>query len=193
MTASCGSAATSVRCGGICSIWFVANLLLNSSVKEFWKSINISRSYAQKNFGVFFYAPQCISLESQWADVFNDILSVRNIVHFSHTKIHSKMPFEPTGENPQYHPFPLGDVDPHLIDPSLDLPHSPPKQHPDTIDRLAAEHPPDWRTDWWVVRPTDGWTDRPLDWPTDRPTDRWTDWLMDQLTRMPAYAVLYWL
>jgi len=54
MTASHGSAATSVRCGGIRSNWFVANLFLNSSVKEFWKSINISRSYAQKNFGVFF-------------------------------------------------------------------------------------------------------------------------------------------
>jgi len=54
MTVSHGSAATSVRCGGTCSKRFVANLLLNSSVKEFWKSINISRSYAQKNFGVFF-------------------------------------------------------------------------------------------------------------------------------------------
>jgi len=62
MTASHGSAATSVRCGGMCSNWFVANLLLNSSVKEFWKLINISRSYAQKNFGVFFHAPQCMSI-----------------------------------------------------------------------------------------------------------------------------------
>jgi len=35
MTASHGSAATSVRCGGICSKLFVANLLLNSSMKEF--------------------------------------------------------------------------------------------------------------------------------------------------------------
>ena len=46
MMVSHGSAATSVRCGGTCSKRFVANLL-NSSVKEFWKSINISRSYAQ--------------------------------------------------------------------------------------------------------------------------------------------------
>ena len=58
MMVSHGSAATSVRCGGTCSKRFVANLQ-NSSVKEFWKSINISRSYAQKNFGVFFYASQC--------------------------------------------------------------------------------------------------------------------------------------
>jgi len=35
MTASHGSAATSVRCGGMCSKRFVENLLLNSSAKEF--------------------------------------------------------------------------------------------------------------------------------------------------------------
>jgi len=35
MTVSHGSAATPVRCGGTCSKRFVANLLLNSTVKEF--------------------------------------------------------------------------------------------------------------------------------------------------------------
>jgi len=33
---------------------FVANLLLNVSVKEFWKSVNIWRSYEQYYSGLFF-------------------------------------------------------------------------------------------------------------------------------------------
>jgi len=35
----------SLKCGGICNDHFVANFVLSVTVKEFWKSINISRSY----------------------------------------------------------------------------------------------------------------------------------------------------
>jgi len=40
-----GSAATSSRYGGIYKAHFVANFVLSLAVKEFWKSINISRNY----------------------------------------------------------------------------------------------------------------------------------------------------
>jgi len=45
MTVSQGSAAMSWRCDGICNDHFVANFVLSLTVKEFWKSLNISRSY----------------------------------------------------------------------------------------------------------------------------------------------------
>jgi len=35
------SVVTHLRCGGIVNEDFVANLLVNLSVKEFWKSVNI--------------------------------------------------------------------------------------------------------------------------------------------------------
>jgi len=41
MTVSQGSAAMSLRCGGICNDRFVANFVRSLAVKEFWKSINI--------------------------------------------------------------------------------------------------------------------------------------------------------
>jgi len=37
-----GSAAMSLKCGGICNDHFVANVVLSLAVKEFGKSINIS-------------------------------------------------------------------------------------------------------------------------------------------------------
>jgi len=40
-----GSAATSLRYGGKCNAHFVANCVLSLAVKEFRKSIDISRSY----------------------------------------------------------------------------------------------------------------------------------------------------
>jgi len=40
-----GSAATSLKCSGIYNAHFVANFMLSLAVKEFRKSINISRSY----------------------------------------------------------------------------------------------------------------------------------------------------
>jgi len=42
MTVSQGSAAMSLRCGGICNYHFVANFVLSLAVEEFRKSINIS-------------------------------------------------------------------------------------------------------------------------------------------------------
>ena len=42
-----GSVVTELRCGGIVNDDFVANLLMNLSVKEFKKSVNIWRSYGQ--------------------------------------------------------------------------------------------------------------------------------------------------
>jgi len=43
-----GSVGTCVNYGGIFIDFFVANLLQSVMVKEFWKSVRISRSYRQK-------------------------------------------------------------------------------------------------------------------------------------------------
>jgi len=48
-----GSAVTQLRCGGIVNEDFVANLLVNLTVKEFRKSVNIWRSYGQYFSGLF--------------------------------------------------------------------------------------------------------------------------------------------
>ena len=54
-----GSVVTLLRCGGICNDIFIANFLLSVTVKEFWKSVIVWRSYGQE-FGVlFFIGPQC--------------------------------------------------------------------------------------------------------------------------------------
>jgi len=45
ITISQGSVATRLRCGGIFSQHFTANLLPNLTVKEFWKSVKIWQSY----------------------------------------------------------------------------------------------------------------------------------------------------
>jgi len=42
-----GSVVSQLRCGGITNEDFVATLLMNLPVKEFWKSVNIWRSYGQ--------------------------------------------------------------------------------------------------------------------------------------------------
>ena len=44
-----GSVETCVNNGGILIDFFTANLLQSMMVKEFWKSVSISRSYRQKN------------------------------------------------------------------------------------------------------------------------------------------------
>ena len=49
-----GRVVTQLRCGGIINKGFVVNLLVNLPVKEFWKSVNIWRSYGQYHSGVFF-------------------------------------------------------------------------------------------------------------------------------------------
>jgi len=50
-----GSVVTQLRCREIISQGFVANLLMNLSVKELWKSVNIWRSYGQYRSALFFW------------------------------------------------------------------------------------------------------------------------------------------
>jgi len=54
-----GSVATQLRYGEIISQGFLANLLVNLSVKEICKSVNICRSYGQY-CSVLFFLTQCI-------------------------------------------------------------------------------------------------------------------------------------
>jgi len=49
-----GSVATQLRCGVIFKYDFISNLLLSLTVKEFWKSANIWRSYEQ-DYDVLFF------------------------------------------------------------------------------------------------------------------------------------------
>jgi len=49
-----GSAATHLRCDGQCDIGFVANVSKNTTVKEFWKSVNICQSYKRMYSGTVF-------------------------------------------------------------------------------------------------------------------------------------------
>ena len=49
-----GSAATHLRCDGQCDMGFDANFSENTTVKEFWKSINICRSYKRMYSGTVF-------------------------------------------------------------------------------------------------------------------------------------------
>jgi len=53
MTILHGSASRSLKCGGICNDHSVSNFVLRVAVKEFWKSINVSRSY-RHGWGVLF-------------------------------------------------------------------------------------------------------------------------------------------
>jgi len=50
-----GSVATRLRCGGISNDFVITCLLLSLTVKEFWKSVNVCRSYGQLSTGLFFY------------------------------------------------------------------------------------------------------------------------------------------
>jgi len=47
-----GSVAMHLRCGGIFSYHFSANLSLNLTVKEFWKSVKIWQSYRHEFGGL---------------------------------------------------------------------------------------------------------------------------------------------
>ena len=47
-----------LRRGRICNEHFIANFLMSITVKEFWKSVNIWRSYGQE-FGVLFFDSRC--------------------------------------------------------------------------------------------------------------------------------------
>jgi len=48
------SVATRLRCGGICTFHFIANLSLSLTVKEFWKSVKIWQSYRHEFGGPVF-------------------------------------------------------------------------------------------------------------------------------------------
>jgi len=50
-----GSVVTQLRCGEIINQGFVANLPVNLSVKEVWKSVNIWRSYGKYCSALFFW------------------------------------------------------------------------------------------------------------------------------------------
>jgi len=54
-----GSVVIQLTCGWIINEHFVVNLLVNLSVKELWKSVNIWRSYGQYYSGLFFIDSQC--------------------------------------------------------------------------------------------------------------------------------------
>jgi len=60
-----GSAATSLRYGGIYNANFVANFVLSLAVKEFWISINISRSYRHEQSVVFVLTHSVIFVENK--------------------------------------------------------------------------------------------------------------------------------
>ena len=61
-----GSVATYLRCGGIFKYDFIANLPLSLSVNEFWKSVNIWRSYGQE-FSVLFFLTHGVELQN-WTE-----------------------------------------------------------------------------------------------------------------------------
>jgi len=77
-----GSVATQLRCGEIISQGFVANLLVNLSVKEIWKSVNIWRSYGEYCSALFFWLTVYIKrgnggrgqLRSEWGQNENDVI-----------------------------------------------------------------------------------------------------------------------
>ena len=48
-----GSVATRLRCGGQCDTQFVANFLMDLTMENFRKSVNICQSYGQKYRGPF--------------------------------------------------------------------------------------------------------------------------------------------
>ena len=57
-----GSVVTQLRCGEIISQGFVANFLMNLSVKEVWKSVNICRSYGQYCSALFFLTHSVVAI-----------------------------------------------------------------------------------------------------------------------------------
>jgi len=54
-----GSVATRVNYGKIFVAFFIANLLLSVTVKEFWRSVKIRQSYGKKSSGTFFFRTWC--------------------------------------------------------------------------------------------------------------------------------------
>jgi len=56
-----GSVATRLWCGEVFIYEFVTNFLLNLTVKEFWKSVNIWWSYGQE-LGVLFFLTHSVEI-----------------------------------------------------------------------------------------------------------------------------------
>jgi len=54
-----GRVATWVNVGGTFNDFFIANLLLSVTVKEFWRSVRIWQSYGRKWSGTFFFRTRC--------------------------------------------------------------------------------------------------------------------------------------
>jgi len=59
VTISQGSVATRLRCGGIFSCHFTENVSPSLTVKEFWKSVKIWRSYRHEFGSPVFFGTQC--------------------------------------------------------------------------------------------------------------------------------------
>jgi len=57
-----GRVATWVNNDGIFNDFFIANLLLSVTVKEFWRSVRIWQSYSKKNKVAPFFRTRCINL-----------------------------------------------------------------------------------------------------------------------------------
>jgi len=53
-----GSAATPLRCGGICNAPFIANFLLSVTVAEFLKTVPNSLKYPSE-YVAYFFEPPC--------------------------------------------------------------------------------------------------------------------------------------
>ena len=61
-----GSVATRLRCGGVVGDDFTANLLTNLSVKEFWKLVNIWRSYGHDYSGSILWLAVSFTRNALW-------------------------------------------------------------------------------------------------------------------------------
>ena len=59
-----GSVATRLRCDGIFNDQFITQSLLSPRVKDFWKSVNICRSYGQLNTGLLFFVKHSLDKRS---------------------------------------------------------------------------------------------------------------------------------
>jgi len=86
-----GSVATCFRYGGIFKNNFIANLLLSLTVEEFWKSVNIWRSYMQEySFWVFINSQCRCRAKPNISPPVCATSSLRSSNKFSSTKLQKK-------------------------------------------------------------------------------------------------------
>jgi len=71
-----GSVATFLRCDGTFKYAFVANLQLSLAAKEFWKSVNIWRSYGQEFSVLLFWLTVYIYYYAIWQHIQNYKLQI---------------------------------------------------------------------------------------------------------------------